>query len=114
MQTRLRVLPPGPGLVLQRLGRGRRLGGAVRGGRPGLAGGGRPQPPTFDLGSLLGLAALAAQGSASDAGAGPAGHAALERRAAGGAAAAVQREEPEHPVGLGSGRFGLEDQQPGG
>lgn len=101
MQAQLSVLPPGFGPVLQRLGRRRRLVCPVRRGRPRLTGGRGPQPATFDLRFLLGLAARAALGSAQDAVAGPSGDAALERGTPGETAAGVQRDAQKHPTGTG-------------
>jgi len=51
---------------------------------------------------MLGLAAHATLRSASNAGAGSAGDAALDRRIPGETAAELQHEEQRHPAGVGS------------
>lgn len=98
------VLPPGVGSLLQRLGGRRRLVRPVRGRRPGLAGGLGPQPATFDLCLLLGVAAGAARRSAPPAGTDPAGGAALGAGPSGAAAAEQLREEEGRPAAVGPGR----------
>lgn len=101
LQARLSVLSESSGSVLQRLGGGRRLVRRVRSGRSGFAGGPGPQSEAFGVCFLQRLAPRSDPRPASNAGADPAGAAAVDRHVSGETEAYPRHEDESSPGGLG-------------